>query len=104
MSFQSALAGRGVEIITSQYLPTQREVGRHQVRFPRSKKKRIRKKWAKNLRNWKIDYVSCVNDVYMVNGKFMIHPAGLENLKLYIAMQATKKIAEAGGLSIGGLY
>lgn len=38
----------GVNIIVCDFLP----VNRVQVRFPRSKKKRMRKKWAKRNANW----------------------------------------------------
>lgn len=39
----------GVELHVSASLPSDRWV---QVRFPRSKRKRIRKKWRKDERNW----------------------------------------------------
>jgi len=45
----------GVEIIESPFLPTDRR----QVKFPRSKKRRVRKKWAKqpkNLRSFETVY------------------------------------------------
>jgi len=40
----------GIDIVVSEYLDDTR---RAQVRFPRSKRKRIRKKWRKDPRNWK---------------------------------------------------
>lgn len=45
---------RGIEIAFSEHL----EVGREQVRFPRTKRKRIRKKWRKNPKNWRKVYNS----------------------------------------------
>lgn len=53
----------GIPVIVDKMLD---EVGasRVQVRFPRSKKKRIRKKWAKDPRNWRTDlrpYVLLLN-------------------------------------------
>ncbi len=41
----------GVEIVTSKYLP--RKQRRVQFRFPRSKSKRIRKKWAARSENFR---------------------------------------------------
>ncbi len=58
-------------------------VDRRQVRFPRSKKKRIRRKWAKQLRNWR----SVPQDViYKVHGKglyetWVMHPAIAKQLR-----------------------
>lgn len=39
----------GIDVVVSKHLG---EFKRVQVRFPRTKRKRIRKKWAKNHRNW----------------------------------------------------
>lgn len=64
---------------------------RIQTRFPKSKKKRIRKKWAKNPKNysnvpWKKGYV--VDDPLFGGGPILhIHPQMLEEL--------TKRIQEA---------
>jgi len=38
----------GVNVVISEMLPKEWR----QVRFPRTKRKRIRKKWRKDLRNW----------------------------------------------------
>lgn len=47
-----------------------------QFRFPRSKKKRIRKKWSKNLANYKPD-----PKVYQIQGKLYAHPQTARRLK-----------------------
>ena len=46
----STFAGLGLEIIVSKHLLDNVELV--QVRFPRSKKRRIRKKWAKRRENY----------------------------------------------------
>ena len=40
-----------------------------QFRFPKSKKKRIRKKWAKNLRNFRDVPIACMGQDFLV-----VHP------------------------------
>ena len=49
-----------------------------QVRFPRSKKRRIRRKWAKNQKNWKDIPQS---NYYICNGSIIAHPEIIEQLK-----------------------
>ena len=49
-----------------------------QIRFPQSKKKRIRKKWAKNLSNW----ISYPDPNYYKYGKHIFcHPVMAEVLR-----------------------
>ena len=54
---------RGLEIAFSPY------VGKHhmQFRFPRTKRKRTRKKWAKRPENWRTTY-----DSYVIGGKTLL--------------------------------
>ena len=53
-----------------------------QVRFPRSKKRRIRKKWAKRPENWR----SVPQDkAYQIGDTLVMHPAMLERLKKQLA-------------------
>ena len=60
----------GMRIIASEYLPKTRRV---QVRFPRSKRVRIRKKWRKDSRNW--TEVDATGDIYMIPGNTaMVRP------------------------------
>jgi hypothetical protein len=47
-------------------------VERVQIRFPKTKKKRIRRKWAKRPCNW---VERPLRDVYQVGGAFIMHPA-----------------------------
>lgn len=42
----------GVDIVISQHLAATRTETKTQTRFPRSRRKRIRKKWASNPKNW----------------------------------------------------
>ena len=55
--------GREVRVFVDPLVPKER-----QVRFPRSKKRRIRKKWRKNKGN----YAPCF---YRINGDLWVHPA-----------------------------
>ena len=51
---------------------------REQFRFPRSKKKRMRKKWRRDSRNWR--YVPD-RTVYQVFDTLYMHPVMIEELK-----------------------
>lgn len=55
---------RGIRIFQSIYC-----VSEKQTRFPRSKRKRIRKKWAKDKRNWTLKPAA-----YMLHGELHCHP------------------------------
>ncbi len=73
----------GMPVITSNYIGTDRI----QYRFPKSKKKRIRKKWAKNPQNWKD--VPRVASEAIINGQktLVIHPDTLAALEKHISKQ-----------------
>lgn len=49
-----------------------------QVKFPRSKKKRIRNKWAKQTKNYKAIEIPCA---YFVFGDIYAHPAIVAKIK-----------------------
>lgn len=49
---------------------------KRQTMFPRSKKKRIQKKWRKDQRNWDERPAA-----YMVSGKLIAHPAYIQELQ-----------------------
>ena len=67
----------GIKIFANPWLPTTLRV---QYKFPRSKKRRIRKKWAKRSKNYRD--VDCRNDIHVIAGLgFVVHPDGYENLK-----------------------
>lgn len=53
------LMGQQIRVIADPLCPI---TTRRQFRFPRSKKKRVRKKWARDPRNWRDEWV-----VFMVN-------------------------------------
>lgn len=75
-----ALAGAslyGVRVLLDECL-----LDRRQLRFPRSKKKRMRRKWEKNKRNWG---VVPSGDVLAFNGAVLMHPATFRKLKAKIA-------------------
>ncbi len=55
----------GMRIISSPYA-----MNREQFKFPRSKKKRIRKKWAKNNK-----YFKDIPGMWIVNGDVIAHPS-----------------------------
>lgn len=70
----------GLQIHINEYLPaTQSEAT--QVRFPRSKKRRIVKKWRFQMRNYKWFDVDVTNTIYKIDNVFYIHPKGFEKLK-----------------------
>lgn len=55
-----------------------------QVKFPRSKKKRICRKWAKNQKNYA--YIP-KNGYYQIGDMLIMHPTMLESLKREIDKQ-----------------
>jgi hypothetical protein len=66
-----------MRIVMDEYAPTS---VRRQVRFPRSKKRRIRKKWAKDPRNWRefdcmwlVDTARLRNSKVITFGKGAVH-------------------------------
>ena len=63
----------GFRIITEEYM-----ADRKQVKFPRSKKRRIRKKWAKNPANY--EWIPW-DRVYQMGGTLVMHPMMLVKLK-----------------------
>ena len=64
----------GLPIIVSHHMPTRRE----QWRRPRSRSRRIRRKWEKDARNWRS--VEMFPHGYMVAGRVVVSPAGYERL------------------------
>ena len=69
-SFISKLQGN-INIKICNSLPAEYE--RKQVRFPKSKKKRIRKKWAKQAKNyaWKeVPKIFLIGNVVLISPKF----------------------------------
>jgi hypothetical protein len=71
----------GLQIVTDVAMA---DTVRKQIRFPRSKKKRIRKKWAKNPANWLIYSVPWEHS-YQLNGCLVMHPAMLEKVNRALA-------------------
>ena len=61
-----------------------------QVRFPRSKKKRIRKKWSKERRNWSVIITPWTRALKLGDTLFM-HPEMLARLEAEIARQVEEK-------------
>jgi hypothetical protein len=63
----------GLKIFPDRYMTE-----RKQVRFPRSKKIRIRRKWAKNLKNW--GEVPSTK-IWRMGDCLIMHPAMIEKLQ-----------------------
>lgn len=60
-------------------------VERKQVRFPRSKRRRIRKKWSKRMENWR---ESPSPYIYQLMGRTLVmHPAMLVRLREVLDQQ-----------------
>lgn len=74
-----------------------------QFRFPRSKRKRTRKKWSKDDRNWRVTVVP--SDEVIVCGSFIyMHSANVQKIKDALAHQlnpapllASDPLASASG-------
>jgi hypothetical protein len=68
----------GLRIVTSVLM-----ADREQFRFPRSKRKRIRKKWAKKAENWK-----CVpwEKAYQIGDTLHMHPQMAEQLRRAVSV------------------
>lgn len=77
----------GIKVVTNTYLTETK-----QVRFPRSKSKRIRKKWSKNQKNFN-EYPS--DKVYFTdyNGSqmFICHPAMMDKIREIMSRQGLKE-------------
>ena len=66
----------GVEIIATSYVSDKMEWG--QYRFPKSKKSRIRKKWRKNQKNYKLFFVAYIG--VKIGNKILVSQKGHEYL------------------------
>jgi hypothetical protein len=65
------------KVYVSPYLPTMKLV---QVKFPKSKKKRIRKKWSKQRKNF--THISCEDEIYkLADNSFMVSPRIYQMIK-----------------------
>lgn len=89
LGFQVETVGLGSPFCVSEWM---------QVRFPRSKRRRIRKKWCKDRRNWKR---VPTGDVYQLGGTIYMHPDVLKRLKQKIARQNDDRISANKGESSG---
>ena len=56
-------------------------VSRKQIKFPRSNKKRMQKKWTKNNKNYDIRPA-----IFMVSGNIIAHPAMVSELTRRVAV------------------
>lgn len=80
LSMRDAFAS--IPVVISDYLPCRKEF--RQVRFPKSKGKRIRKKWAKNKRrNWRT--VDAEPVFIQINGTVYCNLLGMLRLKKGLA-------------------
>jgi len=85
MLFKAKLSSFGMDIIVSRQLD---DIRTKQVRFPRSKRRRIRKKWRRNLNNWKTYRVPVG---YMVGGTLVVNDLRMD--ELHKEMYSYNKIA-----------
>lgn len=77
----------GAHVISSEFMA---DTVWEQFRFPRSKRKRIRKKWAKDRRNWRSRHVPWETFYHFRDGTIAAHP------KMIVEMQrAIEKVNEA---------
>lgn len=85
VALSEVMPNGGLKLIACEHLPKTR---RAQFRFPRSKKKRMRKKWAKKAENWR--EVDATGDIYFVDlgmaREALIHPDGFERLKKHVGV------------------
>lgn len=58
------------------------ETNGRQVRFPRSKKRRIRRKWAKDRRNWVFE-TEPMEAVLRIGNRLVMHPDVAEQLRQF---------------------
>ncbi len=61
--------------------PSLTELETTQIKFCRSKKKRIRKKWAKNQKNFRTMYVPCKIVFRKENGDLIAHPEMIKSIE-----------------------
>lgn len=67
----------GIQVLSNPYL-NEFEYKSEQYRFPRSKSRRIRKKWLKNKANWKLVKY---RPVYLISGMFFAHANTVDLMK-----------------------
>jgi hypothetical protein len=72
------MGGTGMRVVSD---PNMFKVEHRQFRFPRSKRKRIRQKWAKNQRNWRTTHVP---QARIVGTTILAHPAVIASLQHFI--------------------
>ena len=83
MLFNPRLFSFGMDIIVSRQLDDTRT---KQVRFPRSKRRRIRKKWRRNPNNWQTYRVPVG---YMMGGTMIVNDLRMAELPDEIAPHPT---------------
>ncbi len=66
-------------------------VSRIQIRFPRSKRKRIKKKWKKQEKNFRIDHKPAI---YKTPAGFICHPIIYQQLQEQLKKEEEKKYAQ----------
>jgi hypothetical protein len=70
----------GIRLIANPYVA---KTSLKQFRFPRSKRKRILKKWQKRAHNWRE-----VASIFRVGADFMCHPDNYEAIRKQLSISA----------------
>lgn len=89
------LVHSGLKIVTSPHLPRFKLV---QFRFPKSKRKRIRMKWAKRPENFK---QVPSHTMYRMGDTVVVHPDDLSKIKAEVARQQSERMNKIVEMSCG---
>ena len=87
----------GFKIIEEPAMEIEKRV---QFRFPKSKKRRIRKKWSRRSENWKDVPQS---GILMVNGTLFIHPLRMTELRAQLERRVMDGILSTFNTPVDGL-
>lgn len=80
-------------VIESKYVPESQRV---QFRFPRSRRKRIRKKWAKNPKNWRDEAIVIFMNSQHLGIPLLDMPRILVNPRNYGVIRSLREQVNAG--------
>lgn len=81
-----------VDVYVDPYLPNTRRV---QFRFPKSRKRRIRKKWEKDARNWRTEEIYTA---FRINGKLVVNEACYRKMQSEVEAERRRELRAAEAL------